>query len=278
MSNILLKGLVDNMGNLFKYEFRKISTSKLFYICLAISIAFIIVNLGLLKLMDYVEPYLNQMEAEDGVEVAYEFSYSAVLCLLLGLSNASITLIGAVFITLYVSEDYRNGVIKNIYGKGYSRAHVFIAKYVVSLAALLVMSIVVMLLSYLLGLLFFGNGSDAPSNLIYNLLVQLLTVVVYHAVFFAVTMAISKITIVMIINILGFNLLTLVVSLLSLGLDEAFDIKNFTLTDYWFGSFLTNLSNIDVSTGDITIMLVANIIYTGASLAIGYVLTQRKDV
>ncbi|MCR5112676.1 MAG: ABC transporter permease subunit [Acholeplasmatales bacterium] len=271
------------MGNLFKYEFRKIYSSKLFYICLGICVAFIVLNLGLIKLMNLVEPALTEMsEGQEGaaeVELAFvSFNYSAIQSLLTGIGNASITLIGAVFITLYVSEDYRNGVIKNIYGKGYSRANVFIAKYVISLASLLVMSIVSMLLSYLLGFLFFGNEQAAPSNLIYNLLVQLLTVVTYHAVFFAVTMAISKIGIVMVINILGLSLITLVVSLASAGLDSVYDLGSFNINDYWFASFLTNLSNINVSTGDITIMLVANIIYTGASLAIGYVLTQRKDV
>ncbi len=57
-------------------------------------------------------------------------------------------------------DDVSTKTIKNIISRGYTRVQIYFAKYIVSLVTIVVFSIVSLIFTYLVGLIFFGNPED----------------------------------------------------------------------------------------------------------------------
>ena len=62
--------------------------------------------------------------------------------LLKGAATSSLTTILAIFLSIFVTEDYTSDTIKNVYSKGHSRDRVFFAKCISAFAASIIMILV----------------------------------------------------------------------------------------------------------------------------------------
>ena len=251
------------MNKLISFEFRKLLKSKYFYIITAISVMFVLlsgltnkaISDALIANGETVQPYSS-----------YLFTKGAL--------GGTYTMFIAIFVALFATEDSASGTLKNIYAKGYTRSRVYFSKYIVSLIAVLIMSAVTVLFAYGYSYFIWGNNLEIADNIFIIIVGQLLGVVTYHAIFFAISTAFGKVGPAIALNIIGPMAVSLV-----LGLGDAFiKSENAKLTSYWVDSLYSNFTA-SVSNQNILRMgIVLFIVYTGLAICIGMILNKKKEI
>ena len=138
------------MINILSGEWYKIRKEKTFYVCL-MSVAILV---GLLYFTLFmVDEIRNQQPAEGGTGI-YVYSEEelsegpyiyqvGIMGVLQQMLNGHFTVfIMAVIASIFVIKEYTDGAVKNIVGKGYSRASVFLSKLLITeLAAMVILGV-----------------------------------------------------------------------------------------------------------------------------------------
>lgn len=252
------------MNKLLRFELRKILRSKAFYICVAISIGFLLLSVVTAKFgNDALEALGMPTLTLSGVF----FAKSAI-------SNASIGMISAIFIALYVCEDFTSGTMKTILAKGNDRTKVYFSKYIISLCAVVVWSIVSVLVAFLLGTAMYGNAEALKDNVALIIIGQLLGVLAYHSLYFMISYAFTKVGASIALNLLG----PIGVSLL-LGLGDTL-IKSdwFKLNDYWIDGIVTNFTSSTTNNNLIISGVIMLVIYCAAAVIGGWLIAKHKEI
>ena len=178
-----------------------------------------------------------------------------------------------IFTALYCCDDVSNNTMKNIYSKGYSRAKVFFAKYIVSLSASLIVAIAFFLISFMLGKVL-GNADEAITGTFAgSIILQLLVVVGYHAVYFSLAMIIGKVGGSVALNIVGPMLVFTVLSLLASLLKIDFDFSEF-----WLDSVINPLSNGNIDGNLIIKAVLMPLLYSSVFVTAGYFMNRKKEM
>lgn len=247
------------MNNLLKFELKKLFTTKSFYVCLILSAVFII---------------LNGMAVHNLIKDGQEIVNSGFLFAKKAINNGNVLILSGIFVALFVCEDETSGTIKNIYAKGYSRTQVFIAKFIVSLSGVLLMTFVSILSAFLIGTILWKNTIPLPNHYYLTLLTQVIIVMAYHSIFFAISIISGKLGTSIAFNIVGPMLIKVVLSM-----SDAF-LKNnhFKLTNYWLDSFMINLTQEKILLNDVTIAILLCILYAITFSLIGLKLNQKKEI
>ena len=165
------------MGQLFRFEFRKLFRQKSFYICGCVLIGLILLTAVTLNMIYSLSQ--GNMEA-GGVTVSASddgFLYTGIYMLVGAVSSSNFTIVLAVFLSLFVCSDYTNGTLKNIIARGYSRTRIYAVKYMVSLAATTVYTIVCWLtgfLFFLIAVLFKKTGGSIAVGIIGPLVLSMI--------------------------------------------------------------------------------------------------------
>lgn len=247
------------MGQLFRFETRKIIRQKSFYICFGISFLILVLNAIIMKIS-------ANDAGNDIVFSPVKFSMSAIV------GSSFIMLLG-IFTALYCCDDVSNNTMKNIYSKGYSRAKVFFAKYIVSLSASLIVAIAFFLISFMLGKVL-GNADEAITKTFAgSIILQLLVVVGYHAVYFSLAMIIGKVGGSVALNIVGpmlvFTVLSLLASLLKI---------DFNFSEFWLDSLINPLSNGNIDGNIIIKAVLMPLLYSSVFVTAGYFMNRKKEM
>ena len=171
------------MAKLLRYQFRRLFKNKSLYICTAVSIAIIFLTaLATRALTTFLE----------GSGAPAEVNVGGFVSLKSGMSAGMFTFLAAIMVAIFVSEDYTQETIKNIYGKGYSRGQVYLANYIVSLVEVVILFLAECLIGFAAGSALLGGVGSMGENYILSLLGVLLVVIAYHAIFFGVSISIRK--------------------------------------------------------------------------------------
>ncbi len=249
------------MGNLIKFEFRKLFKSKSLYICLAVCLGLILLGGLTTKVI------IENVEGDIDLPSKYTMLQGAI-------SSASVTLIAGIFTALFVCEDETSGTIKNIYAKGYSRGRVFISKYIASLVAILIFTLGSMLIAYMFGSSTWPNATASVNNLFLDIIGQVILVIAYHSIFFAISSKLGKTGSSIAFNIVGPMLVSMVLTMA----DAFLKLDNFKLSSYWIDSLLTNLGQTTVTNQNITTAIVMGIIYSVLFVGVGFTLNKKKEI
>lgn len=105
------------MGQLFRFEFRKLFRQKSFYICGCVLIGLILLTAVTLNMIYSLSQ--GNMEA-GGVTVSASddgFLYTGIYMLVGAVSSSNFTIVLAVFLSLFVCSDYTNGTLKKYHCK-----------------------------------------------------------------------------------------------------------------------------------------------------------------
>ena len=251
------------MKKMLNFEFKKLIKAKYFYIIALISFAFVIIS-GL------TSKAINDALVANGETVqpfsAYLFSKGAL--------SGTYTLLVGIFVALFATEDNSNGTIKNIYAKGYSRTLVYFAKYVVSLLAVIVISLLTVLVAYAYSNSVWGNALAITDNVAMIIFGQLLGICAYHAIFFAISSVFGKVGSAIALNIIGPMAVSLV-----LGLGDAFiKSENVKLTSYWLDSLFSNFTSAVSDTKLLPVGIALFIVYTVAAIVVGLLINRKKEI
>ena len=251
------------MKKLISFEFRKLFKSKYFYIITAISILFILlsgltnkaISDALIANGETVQPYSSYLFTKGSLGGTYSMFL-------------------AIFIALFATEDSTSGTLKNIYAKGYTRNQVYFSKYIVSLVAVMIMSAVTVLFAYSYSYCIWGNNLEIADNILLIIVGQLLGVITYHAIFFAISTIFGKVGSAIALNIIGPMAVSLV-----LGLGDAFiRSENIKLTSYWVDSLYSNFTASVSDQNILTTGIILFIAYTGFAICIGMILNKKKEI
>ena len=217
------------MFKLLNFEFRKLIRQKSFYICIAAMLALLVGSAYTTELMT----------AKSGVE---DPSLSGISYLMEAISGSALSAVLAVFIPLFICEDYASGTIRNIITRGFSRLEMFIAKLIAVLAATVLMTAVCLAAAYLVGTAFWGAGEPSlGSEQIKILLCQLAVIAAYATMFFAISSMLQKvggsIAICLILPMAAVILLSLA--------DAALAEREIELSGYWIENLGRSLASVE---------------------------------
>ena len=249
------------MFKLLNFEFRKLIRQKSFYICIAAMLALLIGSAYTTELMT----------AESGIE---DPSLSGISYLMEAISGSALSAVLAVFIPLFICEDYASGTIRNIITRGFSRLEIFIAKLIAVLAATVLMTAVCLAAAYLVGTAFWGAGETAlGSEQIKILLCQLAVIAAYATLFFAISSMLQKvggsIAICLILPMAAAILLSLA--------DAALAEREIELSGYWIENLGRSLASVEAEAEDIKKALIGAGCYFAASIAFSWLVIMKRE-
>ena len=249
------------MFKLLNFEFRKLIRQKSFYICIAAMLALLIGSAYTTELMT----------AKSGVE---DPSLSGINYLMEAISGSALSAVLAVFIPLFICEDYASGTIRNIITRGFSRLEMFIAKLIAVLAATVLMTAVCLAAAYLVGTAFWGAGEPSlGSEQIKILLCQLAVIAAYATMFFAISSMLQKvggsIAICLILPMAAVILLSLA--------DAALAEREIELSGYWIENLGRSLASVEAEAEDIKKALIGAGCYFAASIAFSWLVIMKRE-
>ena len=249
------------MFKLLNFEFRKLIRQKSFYICIAAMLALLIGSAYTTELMT----------AKSGIE---DPSLSGISYLMEAISGSALSAVLAVFIPLFICEDYASGTIRNIVTRGFSRLEIFIAKLIAVLAATVIMTAVCLAAAYLVGTAFWGAGEPSlGSEQIKILLCQLAVIAAYATMFFAISSMLQKvggsIAICLILPMAAVILLSLA--------DAALAEREIELSGYWIENLGRSLASVEAEAEDIKKALIGAGCYFAASIAFSWLVIMKRE-
>ncbi len=247
------------MSKLFKFELRKLFKTKSLYICTAIAV-----------LISFIIIIVSKISANNPDTVVQATTVKQVV--ISAISSSMFAMISSIFVSLFACTDYDQQTIKNIYAKGYSSDLVYLAKYLVTLIGIALMFVVTLLLNFLLALFLLDKGTES-GNIFGLLTCQLLYVLIYATLVFAISIMIRKVGISIATSIAAPILLTLIITLIEAGLR----LNDKQISKYWFENFLSDFSSFETKASRLWTCVGLSLAYGAAFFACGFLVNRKRD-
>ena len=264
------------MNKLLQLEFRRLFRAKSFYICTLISLAMILISAATSKLLYNaitVEMDEETMEAFGAAAIQLPTSFSMMKTVL----SSSLTMILAIFVAIFVTEEYSGDIVKNVYSKGYSRDVVYFSKYISSLAAALLIFLTSAIFSFASGKIFFGEIGETGENYVASMFAILFIAIAYHAIYFALSNSLRKTGSSIAISIIGPWVISLLLSLLRALIRKANAESTFDPADYWLSNRTTAMEAANVAGKELLISFLVAGVLIAAGIAIGYFVNRKRE-
>ncbi|MBE7064643.1 MAG: ABC transporter permease [Ruminococcaceae bacterium] len=263
------------MKELLRFEFRKLFQMKTLYIFAGVIVAVLTLNIVTYKFTDV----LLQSDALEATGMDFSIFFSGPFdgkkFLVSALLNTEAVLSLAVVISLINCSDFSSGAIKNIFAKGYSRLEVLFAKITASMFVALIFTAISYLFGFFLGCTMWQDiGSDWNLKIIWILLVQIMLMFAYSAMFCFMASFIKKTAGTMVLSIgipMSFEIIFLVINVLV-------NDKNFNINNYWIQGNITNLSDAAATNPDIIRALVVAVFYFGIFTLANVLVSRKREV
>ncbi|MCR5786697.1 MAG: hypothetical protein K6G28_03280 [Acholeplasmatales bacterium] len=176
------------MKRIIVFEFKKLFKSVPFYVILGICLIITLLNVSIVSIVQNIGYQVFDDTTKKYVTVYNDYQMlknvsSGIISLI-----SMISLLWLIFIAIFNSEDYRFDTIKTIKGRGFNNTNTYLAKYVVSLVAILLITAICILL-YVVGLnLLIKNKAFEPNdNLGFEIIGIILMPFLIHAFYYFLT-------------------------------------------------------------------------------------------
>ena len=159
------------MGNMLKFECRRLFKKPSFYVCLGLCAVFTILTIVVSRanFNDMLKYYgSSSYYPLENMKETFAENFSPDM---LALNNTGISMMStimAIFMGIFVCEDRVRGTIKNIYARGYSRTDVFLAKFIVASVTATLIFTAITLVAYISGWIMFATKPFAVEPLKVN--------------------------------------------------------------------------------------------------------------
>ncbi|MBO4323240.1 MAG: ABC transporter permease [Clostridia bacterium] len=255
------------MGRLLRFEFRKLKSQKVFFISLAIIVVYTL--LGAIGEKLALE-WAMRFEEEEYMALS---TISTSNMIMSAVSGGLLTLLCSIAVPIIVVEDFEQGIVKNVYAKGYRRESVFFAKLIYALACVTALFVAQILSSTLFYGIVFGFEWVGWKG--FGLLwAQYLAFLATFAFFFAVSATYKKVGAAIPINIFFPSIVGVLLGVISFVLAK----ENFNLANYWFSSFLDDLSYFEIEGKRILECIIASVMYIGAFITGAFFINRSTEV
>lgn len=266
----------------------KLKKSKSFYICSIVMLCFVILLFVMLYFADSIQKgnmengaggitiTANGTEVESGSVPIWD-KVSIMELLQQIFAGSMLSCLIAIFASIFVTGEYGSGMIKNVVGKGCSRASIYLSKLFMTEFASVCIAFVGILSTLLFGRIFLGarafNGSFWHNFFIYTG-IQLVTMVSMTALFMLVSEVCRTVA-----GGISINIGMIVFSLLFVnGLDLVFANSRFKPSDFWLIGRTERLPLEGFTTGFVIRNLLVAAAWFLASVLLGIWHFQKTDV
>lgn len=262
------------MNNLLSAEFFKLFRRKSFYICIAILVLLTLISGIVMKVLLVTETLpaeqMEQMKLTDSDmsganQLAGTFADSDTLSLVL-----------AIFISLFICTDYSSGTIKNTCSRGYSRWKVYASKLVAVWFVAAVFIIVSIIIRYLIYGALFEFGTVTNGMMKEFMVICGTAMLIYMAmstIFVFISTLAKNSGIAIATNVALSTFVALILQLL-----DMFSKLKITFSHYWLVSISAEISHFNIADGVITRILVVTAVYAVVFLIAGFTLFQKEDI
>ena len=238
------------MKNLLKFEYRKLFSSKILYVCCILSAI-------LVGVYSITTNHLLGSNVSN-----YPISNFVVQVM----NNSFIFIILAIFVAIFACSDFINETMKVILSRGYSRQNIFLSKLICVLSA----SLIIFIFSIIMSMY---SHTGLTGNLFKILCAQAIIVLAFSSLFFIISMILKKSGSSIAINVIS----TMIISLLLTVINQLLDIKKISLDSYWLSSLFSNVSEISVSHELLMKSVICSIIYIIGFIIVGFLVFKNNE-
>lgn len=254
------------MKKLLSLELRRLIKHKSLYVCVigVIACCFIVIltNKLLTSLSSGMEGNLLRM------------NFTGSYFLLNALSQSKIEIFLGVFIAIFVCMDFGEGTIRNIVSRGFTRIEIYFSKLFVCLIASFCIVILNLITGFVLGTIFGGVGDDWTIKILPLILSQLLTIIAYASIFVFFSLLLKKLGSALAVAIILPMFLPLLLTLVN----AIFSKVNFDFTNLWLSGCMSSLTNINIGTKELSILLVTPSLYIVLSIVLTLTFFKKTEV
>ena len=284
------------MGNMLRFELRRLLKKPSFYVCLGLCMAFVLLTVIASKMSfdsmaDYYRRYAGEFD-DSGTTLVEQFAeqFSPEMRALNASGNYIMVIVLAVFSGIFVCEDRVRGTIKNIYARGYSRTSVFFAKYILTTAVALTLSVLMTLASYLSGVLIFATSgfNAAPIHVKgFALLIlgNLLSILAVNTFYFMLSELIGTTGFSIAANIFAPGFISTAFSVLFglimlFGQGDSYEHYQWVskVMEYWIYNLAMGGFSVNMELGDYIGHLIACAVYIAGFGVLSWVIVRKKEV
>lgn len=278
------------MKNLISFEIRKLFQARVLYVCAGVLVLLVLMFAGINKLQEVVVEEAMSGLAVGDETIAISTSddmpdslaalmgmssrHSGVNDMLQALTNVYIVIVFAAFVAVFFCGDYGNGTIKNVFTKGYTRTEVFFSKYLVCLAVSLCYALLAMLTGFLCGLLMWDVGKEWGGKAALLVLLQLLTVAGYNALFCFLAAVFKRVGSTLAMSLALPIALPLILTLIDLfaGLGSG------GTSQYWLAGCISLVSSVQATAADMTRCAICSGLYCILFTVGGWFFHRKREV
>lgn len=256
------------MSRLLRFNFRKLSRQKSFYLCLGIT-------LGMLALTGVMYKMIfDSTEAIDMGALMSLPSFNSVTFGLMGMDNSSFIMVMGVAVALMVCDDYEQHTVKIIFARGYSRLQFYFSKLVTAFVAITVAFAVVEPAAFGIGAVFFGFGDADMAKTFALIAIQYVAVLANAAFIFMLSCIFRRTGLSIAAALVAPTVITLVLQLA----DAAIRSESIRLSSFWISSCFATLSDLNVETYKMLLCLGLCAVYTAVFVMIGALISKKTEV
>ena len=256
------------MKNLILFELAKLKRQKSLYVCVGIMLALIV--LGVMLLSVSADILREAIEQEGLPPEEFIIEYDPITAMLQGPSMGEFSILIGIIIVLFVTSDFKQGTIKVVIARGYSRTKIYYAKLVSAVIISVGAYLACIITGLISGAIFFDFVKPESARWLGVLAVQMIAAVAVAVFCYVVAVTFRKTSSAILFIIFAPMGLEIVLSIVDLLVDT-------NLTDYWITTVFENLSQTGVESSRILGGLAASFAYLAAFFGIGYINTQRYD-
>ena len=257
------------MGKLLKLEYRRLFQAKSLYICTLISLVLVLISALTTKLLLKA---LSDAAADEVMALA-SLQTPTSLSMLKQVGSSSMTMILAVFVSIFVTEDYAGDTIKNVYSRGYSRDMIFFSKCIAALSAALMMILVNAAFSFAMGKVLFGEIGTMGKNYAVSMIAALCLLVAYETIYFMVAISIRKVGGSIAISIFG----PMIVGLLFSLVNAIPTLKEYNFYDYWLEGRMTAMMSAEVESKELLSAFLVAAVVIALFGVLGFFINRKRE-
>ncbi len=249
------------MKKLLRFEFYKLLRQKSMRVCSIILICLSVLSLFMTKSL-----WDNGGADALNMPTATSLTISA-------LSSCSFSLILAIFTALFISEDNSEGIIKNIYSKGYDRIKVFLSKMIVVSTYCVVMAIICYGIAFFGGMIMFPTEKPVQFSELIVIPIQLLLMLAYTCLYGLIASVSKKSGGAIAGCIVAPMLIALVIGLI----DTFLNLESFTFGTYWLENMFSSVNIQNASAKSLLVGGFGGILYATIFVLLGTFMSKKHE-
>ncbi len=302
------------MKNLISSETYKWMKSKSFKVCTIVGVALAVFSVAMFLLLSVIMGEVNEemaTELGDDYEASQEMMieeyksmglgdaeiamitgiYDGEMMLSMSIFQTDIQLLIAIFIAIFVAGEFSNGTIKMIVSRGYSRSKIYWAKFISGIIAANIMTLIVVLVTTLLGCIIWGwndpvTGAAASAvGVLKFLLVQFSLNTALIAMFIGFAMMFKSLGISIAVSIVMYSFGSVIFVLMDAVINGLCQVLEYNPSDLpflpseaWIVQAVANTSTLDMSNHDLIVGLVVSLVYGALFTFIGMWSFKKNDI